>query len=155
MNPRVIDRRAALQALKSCYAHLESGGQLALTASPTNRDYYCNEAGHAYPSEWQIRSKKKLPDGRQLLIYHRKIWEDTVEQVSQQERRYELYRGDRLLEEEVHIGQTRWYRRNELLWMLELAGFCNVVVKGGFTEEDLNENHEDDMVFLATKNADA
>ena len=75
-------------------------------------------------------------------------------QYAVRERRYELYEGDRLIKEEIHTGQTHWYHRNELMWMLELAGFQDVDVKGDWTDETLNSEHEKEMIFVATKNGD-
>ena len=60
--------------------------------------------------------------------------------------------SDRLIKEEIHTGQTHWYHRNELMWMLELAGFQDVDVKGDWTDETLNSEHEKEMIFVATKN---
>ena len=59
-----------------------------------------------------------------------------------------------LIKEEIHTGQTHWYHRNELMWMLELAGFQDVDVKGDWTDETLNSEHEKEMIFVATKNGD-
>ena len=64
--------------------------------------------------------------------------EDPVEQIQMQERRYEVHDGDQITEEEVHAGQTRWYHRNEVLWMLQLAGFAD-------DDMDLWPNHQFDM----------
>jgi hypothetical protein len=66
-----------------------------------------------------------------------------------------LYEGERLIQEEIHSGQGRWYFRNEVLWMLQLAGFSDVVVKGDYTDEDFNADHKQTMVFIATKDAEA
>ena len=52
------------------------------------------------------------------------------------------------------MKQTHWYHRNELMWMLELAGFQDVDVKGDWTDETLNSEHEKEMIFIATKNGD-
>ncbi|MDX1522666.1 MAG: hypothetical protein R3264_13645 [Anaerolineae bacterium] len=41
--------------------------------------------------------------------------------------------------------------RNELLWMLEMAGFSEVVVKGDYTAEDFGPQHTRTMVFIAEK----
>ena len=46
------------------------------------------------------------------------------------------------------------FHRNELMWMLELAGFQDVDVKGDWTDETLNSEHEKEMIFIATKNRD-
>lgn len=40
----------------------------------------------------------------------------------------------------------------EVLWMLQLAGFADVEVKGNFSDAPLNAEHTD-MIFVATKPA--
>jgi hypothetical protein len=75
---------------------------------------------------------------------------DPVEQVWTEDRRYELFEDDRLRSTEVHSGLGRWYFRNELLWMLELAGFASVSVTGDFTAEPFGPQHKVSMVFTAT-----
>jgi hypothetical protein len=62
-----------------------------------------------------------------------------------------LYDGERLVAEEIHTGQTRWYFRNELLWMLRLAGFTDVAVKGDYADQAFSADHTQTMVFVATK----
>ncbi|MXZ12204.1 MAG: class I SAM-dependent methyltransferase [Gemmatimonadetes bacterium] len=149
----VMDRAEALETLRRCFTHLEPKGQLVFACSPGNRNYYgSKEEAKTYPGEWTLRSNKALPDGRRLLVYLRDTGEDPVEQIQMQERRYEVHDGDQVTEEEVHVGQTRWYHRNEVLWMLQLAGFADVEVKGNFSDEPLNAEHTD-MVFVATKPA--
>ena len=147
----VMGRKSAIETLKRCRSHLESGGVLAFNVSPANQNYYLDKADHAWPGDWVPRADRQLEDGRRLVVHNRKIFEDTVEQYSQGERRYQLYEGDLLVKEEVHIGQTHWYHRNELLWMLELAGFSNVRVTGDFSGEEFTPQHSSDMVFVAIK----
>jgi ubiquinone/menaquinone biosynthesis C-methylase UbiE len=149
----VMDRDEALETLRRCYAHLDTQGQLAFTIGPAHHMYNATDSRKTYPGEWTLRSKKDLPEGRQLYVYLREMGEDPVEQIQMQERRYEVYENGNLIQEEVHAGQTRWYHRNELLWMLKLSGFSGVEVKGEFTDEELNAGHQGDMVFIATKSA--
>ena len=149
----VMDRTEALETLRRCFAHLKPKGQLVFSCSPGNRNYYgSKEEAKTYPGEWTLRSNKELPDGRRLLVYLRDMGEDPVEQIQMQERRYEVHDGDQVTEEEVHVGQTRWYHRNEVLWMLQLTGFIDVEVKGNFSDAPLNAEHTD-MIFVATKPA--
>ena len=151
----VMGRRAALETLRRCHAHLEPGGILAFNVAPAHSFYYWGPKEiHAWPGEWKQIANKELEDGKRLLVYHHKIFEDTVAQYAVRERRYELYEGNRLIKEEIHTGQTHWYHRNELMWMLELAGFQDVDVKGDWTDETLNSEHEKEMIFVATKNGD-
>jgi hypothetical protein len=73
--------------------------------------------------------------------------------VVSEQRRYRLYDGDDLLQEEVHAGQNHWYFRNEMLLLLRLAGFENVQVKGDYTDADFGPQHTGTMVFICRKPA--
>jgi SAM-dependent methyltransferase len=149
----VMGRRVALEALKRAYAHLNPKGVLALNIGRGHANYYLDPAEHKVksPPEWEPRADHQLEDGRRLIVYNRKIYEDLLNQYAKRERKYELYEGDKLIKEEIHIGQTHWYHRNEILWMLELVGFSDISVRGGFTDEELNQDHIAQMVFIATK----
>ena len=76
---------------------------------------------------------------------------DPVEQTSCEERRYRLYDGELLLQEEVHAGQNHWYFKKEMLLMLRLAGFEDAQVKGDYTDEDFGSQHTGTMVFICRK----
>ncbi|MDQ6832027.1 MAG: class I SAM-dependent methyltransferase [Chloroflexota bacterium] len=147
----VMGRVAALETLRRCYAHLEQGGVLAFNVYLPDYDYAHPADRSTFPGPWQLKAEKQLQDGRRLRVFHRPTGLDQVEQIWMEERRYELYNGDALVQEEVHRGQGHWYFRNELLWMLQLAGFSDVIVKGDFTDEDFNTTHTRTMVFLASK----
>jgi SAM-dependent methyltransferase len=147
----VMDRAASLDTLRRCYDHLEPGGVLAFNIYLSDYDYSRKSESGPFPQPWRPKAEKQLPGGRRLVIESRGIGLDSVEQIWMEERRYKLYDGEQLLAEEVHGGQERWYFRNELLWMLEAAGFTNVVVKGDYTDEEFDAHHERTMVFIATK----
>jgi len=147
----VMERALALETLRRCHAHLQPGGVLAFNIYLADYDYSRQTPVEPDPHPWHLRAEKQLPGGQRLRIHRRVVNRDPVEQIEQEERRYELYNDDQLLQSETHSGQTRWYFRNELLWMLQLAGFDQVVVKGDYTDEPLNANHTQTMVFLATK----
>jgi SAM-dependent methyltransferase len=146
----VMDRRAAVETLKRCHAHLRPGGTLAFNVFVAEHDYSGSTAVPVFPGPWLAKAEKQLPAGRRLRISYRETGIDPVEQVWTEERRYELFEADRLLSTEVHSGQGRWYFRNELLWMLELAGFATVSVTGDFTAEPFGPQHRVNMVFTAT-----
>ena len=77
---------------------LEPGGILAFNVAPAHSFYYWGPKEiHAWPGEWKQIANKELEDGKRLLVYHHKIFEDTVAQYAVRERRYELYEGDRLV----------------------------------------------------------
>lgn len=144
----VMDREAALETLRRCYDHLEPGGSLAFNIYLPDDAYF--EEGE-FPHPWQLKAEKQLPEGRRLRIDYRLTGADPVEQYWMEERRYRLLDGDQVLKEEVHAGQGRWYYRNELFWMLQLAGFTDVQVTGDYTAEPFGPHHEATMVFVARR----
>lgn len=145
----VMDREKAVDTLRRCYEHLQPGGCLVFNIFLFDYDYSAEP--ESFPSPWKFKAEKDLGDGRRLLIDHRETGLDPVEQIWMEERRYRLFDGDELLKEEIHAGQGHWYFRNELLWMLKLAGFSDVQVKGDYTDEDFGPQHKTTMVFMARR----
>lgn len=146
----VMDREQALETLRRCHAQLEVGGVLAFNIFLFGHDYSTEQLPE-FPGPWEFKAEKALPDGRRLVVSNRDTGLDPVEQVYEEERRYELYEGDTLVRTEVRAGQGRWYFRNELLLMLRMAGFEQVEVTGDFTDEEYDSSHGKAMVFLATR----
>lgn len=144
----VMDRQQALQTLRRCYDHLRPGGTLAFNIFLPDEEYFVDLD---FPRPWQPKAEKQLPRGRQLHIDYRLTGTDPVEQIWMEERRYRLFDGAELLQEEVHGGQGRWYYRNELLCMLQMAGFEEVRVTGDYTDETFGPQHEATMVFRARR----
>ena len=62
----------------------------------------------------------------------------------------ELWREGRLVAEEEYELTMCLYLRNELLLLLEQAGFADVTVRGDHTDEEATGDH-DFLVFVATK----
>ena len=152
----VMGRSEALGALKRIHTHLTSRGVLAFHMTPGNVNYYLDAANDKpRPIDWSNPGKEptadiQLDDGRRLVVHNNKYFEDLVNQYDMRERKYELYEAGELVREEIHTGQTQWYHRNELLLMLEIAGFSSVEVTGDFSNEDFHENHSQ-MVIVAEK----
>jgi ubiquinone/menaquinone biosynthesis C-methylase UbiE len=147
----VMDRVAALETLQRCYAHLEPGGTLVFNVFLADYDYLGKSHREPFPRPWKRKAEKHLSESRRLIISYRETGIDPVEQIWMEERRFELYDGKHLLQEEIHCGQGRWYFRNELLWMLQIAGFADVAVTGDYTNEPFTVTHTQTMVFTARK----
>ncbi|WP_405061502.1 class I SAM-dependent methyltransferase [Kribbella sp. NBC_01505] len=131
----VMDRQQALETLRRCRAQLEPGGVLVSNVFPVPINY-TEPPADDFPTPWQTGPRSELADGNHLEVSARWTALDRVEQTWHEERRYDLYDEDaRLLRTEVRAGQGRWYFRNELLWMLQLAGFApsNITTTGDLT----------------------
>ncbi len=148
----VMDRDAALETLRRCQAHLAPGGVLTFNVYLAGHDYSQPFVEFDNSGEWLFKAEKKLPRGQRLIVSYRETGLDPIEQIWMEDRKYELYDGNRLLQTEVRGGQGRWYFRNELLWMLRLAGFGDdVTVTGDYTDQPYGAQHTQSMVFTATK----
>ncbi|MCB0231837.1 MAG: hypothetical protein KDH90_22405, partial [Anaerolineae bacterium] len=76
---------------------------------------------------------------------------DPVDQLSSEERRYRLMDGETLLQEEIHAGQNHWYFKNEVVFMLQVAGFVDIQVTGDYTGEEFGPQHTGTIVFVCRK----
>jgi hypothetical protein len=75
---------------------------------------------------------------------------DALEQQAALEMRAYMWRDGELVTEEEHRITLNLYFRNELLLMLERAGFADVVVHGDHEEQEATPDH-DFLVFVAKK----
>lgn len=150
----VMGQDNAIEAMRRLYLHLRPGGVLAFNiycADWEDFDYNNPTKERRYPTAWQPHEVKELGDGRRLVIERRVMDVDPVEQVVSEQRRYHLYDGDTLLQEEIHAGQFHWYFRKEMLLLLRMAGFTDVRVTGDYTDEDFGPQHTETMVFICRK----
>ncbi|MCU0492883.1 MAG: class I SAM-dependent methyltransferase [Chloroflexaceae bacterium] len=147
----VMGRRHAIEAMRRCHEHLHQGGTLAFNVFVPDYDYSGRSPLPRPLGEWYRHHEVPLEGGRRLVIHRRPVAIDPVEQIEQEERRFELYDGETLLHSEVRAGQNHWYFKHEVLLMLELAGFHHVQVKGDYSDDDFGPQHRGTMVFLAHK----
>lgn len=150
----VMGQENALEALRRFHRHLLPGGVLAFNAywgDWEDFDYNDPAKERRYPTDWRPHVVKELGDQRRLVVERRTTGVDLVEQVVSEQRRYRLYDGEDLLQEETHAGQNHWYFKKEMLLMLRLAGFVDVQVKGDYTDEDFGPQHTGTMVFICRK----
>ena len=75
---------------------------------------------------------------------------DPLEQVLTLQIWAQRWQGEQLLGEEKHTLTQNLYFKNELLLMLQQAGFAEVTVQGDFTGAEANPEHGD-LVFIARK----
>ena len=143
----VMDRRQALETLRRMKAHLAPDGVLVF-------NLYLNEEtppGETYPTDWVSWTRLPMPDGKTLFVDRRVTHYDPIEQAVRDECRYRVVDGDSrelpAIQEEIRAGGYRWYTRNEVLWMIELAGLTVDKITGDYTDEPLNPHHRALMMF--------
>jgi SAM-dependent methyltransferase len=152
------DRGRDAQALGRCFEWLEPGGTLVLdnenpyTASLPWR-YWQREERTGIPKEWEPleqAERRAASDGAEYVLQGRVVEFDPLEQRATYEMRAAMWRDGELVRQEEHMLHLNFYFKNELLLMLERAGFTDIVVHGDHREEPATAD-SDFVVFVAKK----
>lgn len=144
------------QTIERIYAHLEPGGVFVFNKDmPYSNDYewpyWLPERQSELPLDWPEDSNQKtLEDGSELHLKARLFSLDPVEQTYELEMRMTQVHDGRILAEEQRLLRGNIYFKNELLLMLEKAGFSEITVTGDYTDEAPRPTHRD-LVFMAKK----
>jgi SAM-dependent methyltransferase len=145
-------------ALQRFYQHLTAGGVLVL-------DKYM-PYGEGFSWQWELwleENRKKLSqdwwpereferasDGSEYALRARVEGLDPLNQVLTRRMRAERWQDGQLVAEEEYILKDNIYFKNELLLMLEQAGFDEITIHGDYTEEEATPDHRV-LVFIARK----
>jgi len=125
----ISDRQKALYTLRRFRNHLISGGQLLIELSvPDEARGVTVNAQHWVPTN--------CPSGKGEIST--KLWTesfDLLEQSAVEKRRYELQVDGQLVRSELHTLHMRWYYKYEFIMMLEKAGFKDMYLYSGYTEQ--------------------
>jgi SAM-dependent methyltransferase len=150
------DRRMDLEALRRFYRHLEPGGVLAFDHGLPYGDtrqwqYWLSENRSALPEEWGAPGeRRRASDGTELALRSRVVNLDPLEQVLTLQIHAEQWRDGESVAQEERTLKECLYFKNEMLMMLEGAGFGEVAVYGGYSE--VAATVEDSwLVFVARK----
>ncbi len=150
------ERQLTRQGFKHCYDHLEPGGTFAFDLSARWNDHPAwlsrlPENRHSLPEEWPDSTPRQpFADGTEIEMAARTVAVDPLEETQTRQLRARLWRGSELLEEQIHTQRYEEYGKNELVLILELAGFQNIQVLGGLSDEPANADHTD-LMFIAKK----
>lgn len=145
-----------VQALHRFYAHLEPGGLLALDREvPYDNgylwQYWLKEKRSDVPRPWREPGDRRLgSDGAEYALQGRIVDFDPLAQRVTREMRAFRWRDGELVAEETYLLTETFYFMNELVLMLERAGFVDVEVRG--QHSDRPPSPEDDfLVYLARR----
>ena len=146
------------EALRRIHDHLEPGGRLLLD----------NEVPYADPGpwgHWPKANRSELPrpvrdpdparrrrasDGFDYELRSRLVELDPLEQTVLYEMRGSKWLGDELVAEEEHTLNMTMYFTQELVLLLEQAGFADVELLAGYRDEPPTPD-DDFVVFVATR----
>jgi hypothetical protein len=144
------------EALRRFHRLLEPGGTLLLDneAPYANahawRRWTKDERG-ALPEPWpESGGRKRTADGTEYELRGRITAVDPLDQSMVREIRAQKWRDGELLAAEEHAISIRAYFRDELLLMLDRAGFTDVVVRGDYTDSEPTADTEF-LVFVARR----
>lgn len=146
------------EALLRFHRYLEPGGTLLLDNEAPYADsrrwpYWLNEERARLPEAWRPPGERRRGgDGAEYALRARTVELDPLDQSLTLEMRASMWRDGTLVAEEERKIDLRLYFRNELLLMLEHAGFRDVAVRGDYTDEEATGDH-DFLVFIARKPA--
>jgi len=149
-------RENGLVALHCCYQHLHVGGALLLNIQA---EYMSRESWERWlpenrvylPQPWpEEGSRRVAADGSETVTYFRRIDLDPLEQTYIGQVRLEKWvAGERIAAEEYTL-RGNMYFKNELLSMMQLAGFHDITVYGDYSDEPVTAEHNE-INFVAIR----
>jgi SAM-dependent methyltransferase len=144
------------EAFRRFYEALEPGGLLVFDnevpySSPRRWPYWLKEERAGLPEPWPPPGERnRASDGSELELRVRVVDFDPLDQCAHLELRASEWRDGELVAEEEHSLDMRAFFKDELVLMLERAGFGEVAVRGGHTDEEPSGDDEF-LVFVARK----
>jgi SAM-dependent methyltransferase len=144
-----------LETLRRCYAHLEEGGALLLNiqaeyTSPDEWAEWLSENRKALPQPWPDATPRRASDGSEHVGRFRILDLDPLEQTYTRQVRLEKWRNGVLVASEEYTLRGNTYFKPELLLMLKVAGFREIVVTGDYTDEPATAEHKE-LIFTAVR----
>jgi SAM-dependent methyltransferase len=149
-------REHDLEALRRFREHLEPGGLLALDVEVPYSDerqwrLWLAAERAELPRPWPEQGERRAgADGSEYELRIRTLAFDPLEQRITREIRARMWRNGELVADEQSALTENRYFRNELLLMLEQAGFVDVEARGQHNDEPPTPDDEF-LVFLARR----
>jgi SAM-dependent methyltransferase len=149
-------RENDLEALRRCYAYLEDGGALLLSIeaeynAPESWALWLSERHQALPQPWPDASHGRIAaDGSEHIGRFRITDLNPLEQSVTRQVRLEKWRAGTLVAAEEYTLRGNMYFKHEVLLMLRVAGFRDVTVCGGYSDEPATADHAQ-LLFTAIR----
>ncbi len=144
------------EALRRFHGALEPGGTLVLDnevpyANARRWPLWTTAARASLPEAWPPHGQRdRAADGSEYELRARATDFDPLDQTLTLEMRADKWVGGELVAEETRPISIRGYFRDELLLLLERAGFAEVEVRGGY-REDAPAVDDDVLVYVARR----
>lgn len=152
-------RNHDLEALRRAYRHLTPGGALLITdhelpyGRQDEKQWALWLPGHRVriPGEWPTEGDRRTTaDGDEIELSARLAELDPLNQRRTLEMRARLWHEGQIVKEEYHSLEECWYFAQEILLMLEVAGFRDVAIEGNYTGQPATAD-DGMVVFVARK----
>jgi SAM-dependent methyltransferase len=146
-----------IETLRRCYRQLGDEGALCFNAYLPYGDekwpMWALDQRQHLPEPWPERGMRKCTaDGDEIELRSRTVDLDPLAQCETREIRAELWCGSQLVRTEEHRLMSNMYFHNELVMMLEAAGFGAVEMVRAYSGEPAT-SHDGLVVFVARKGA--
>jgi len=149
-------REQDTEALRRFYEHLEPGGLLVVDNEVPYADgamwqYWLKEKRQELPLPRRAPGKRRAGlDGAEYELRSRLVDFDPLAQRATREMQGFMWRDGELVAQDEHLLTSTCYFRDEIVLMLERAGFIDVEVRG--QHNDAPPTPDDDfLVFLARR----
>lgn len=144
------------EALRRLHRFLEPGGTLLLDnevpyANAKRWGQWTKEERSRLPEAWPPPAeRKRASDGSEYALRTRALAVDPLDQRLTLEIRAEKWQDGLPVADETRPITIRSYFRDELLLMLDRAGFADVDVRGDYSDEPATADHEF-LVYIARR----
>ncbi len=145
-----------MESLRRCFQHLQPGGALVFNldaeyARLEDWAFWTAEKRRELPEPWPGEgARKSLPDGSELVVRFRRLDLNPLDQTYTRQVRLEKWQGGNRIASEEYTLSGCMYFKNEVLLMLERAGFRAVQVQGEYSGAPATPDHKE-LVFIAEK----
>ena len=147
------------EALRRVHDHLEPGGTFVLDnevpyADGAGWEYWLPDARATLPRPRRQPGKRRIgSDGAEYELRSRLLDVDPLEQQVRMEMQAFMWRDGELIAEDEHLLTMTLYFKDEIVLMLERAGFVDVTVRAALTDAEPSAA-DDFLVYTARKPAE-
>jgi SAM-dependent methyltransferase len=149
-------RDKGLATLQRCFAHLQEGGALLLNIEaeytlPEWWEKWGPTKRTTLPEPWQEEGRHRVAaDGSEYVERFRLVSTNMLEQSYVRQVRVEKWVAGQLVAFQEDTMRADTYMKNEMLLMLKVAGFRQMIVRGDYGDEPATLDSKE-LIFTALK----
>jgi SAM-dependent methyltransferase len=149
-------REKGLATLRRCFAQLQEGGALLLNIEPDYTvpewwEHWARTKCKTLPEPWPQEGRHRVAaDGSEFIERFRLVSTNILEQNYVLQMRVEKWVAGQLVASQEDTLCGDMYMKNEILLMLQVAGFRQITVRGDYTDEPATADSKE-LIFTALK----